>query len=458
MGRKGIVKLLDFYRKVPQDLTESTTLGKALSIFTVIFIGILFGAELIAFIKSEAETSLVLDPNDDLKLRININITMLELPCEYAAIDLYDVLGTSKLNYTKNILKWNTGATGEKNVFHGRDTEAKEIAHDDHHNIQELELNGVDAEQVNAARFEDLINGNKVVMAAFIVPWCVWCQRLTPTWEALSEEVARQELKVPIIKIDCMEERTLCANQKIHAFPTLRLFKDGAGHIDYTQDRTVESLVAFIKDQAGEAEKPPEAQKALTPGKYVMPNEHIGCQISGFLLVNRVPGNFHIEPRSPVHSFNAPMTNLSHVIHSLHFGHRVRPRKDLPQDIQSNLLGGLNHIYDHVHITEEDHQSPHHYIEVVSTYYEQTFFSRRTRKDYNQYQMVKQDQLVKYDVDEIPEAMFKYDLSPVAVLVKKPKRRWYQFITSLLAILGGTFTTVGILNMILLTIFKPKKA
>ena len=48
--------------------------------------------------------------------------------------------------------------------------------------------------------------------------------------------------------------------------------------------------------------------------------EHPGCLLSGFLLVNRVPGNFHIEARSKYHNLNPTMTNVSHLVHDLTFG------------------------------------------------------------------------------------------------------------------------------------------
>ncbi|CAM9446449.1 unnamed protein product [Heterosigma akashiwo] len=257
-----------------------------------------------------------------------------------------------------------------------------------------------------------------------------------------------------------MANREVCqSQQKIHAFPTLRLFEKGKPLLDYTQDRTVENLTAFLRkySQEGFLNKDKGETKAVPPGTYIKPNEHVGCQMSGFILVNRIPGNFHIEPRSMVHSFNAPMTNLSHVVHSLHFGHRSKPRKDLPIFESEHILG-TNSVEEETFLTTRAHQSPHHHLEIVSTYFESTFFRSRARRDYNQYQLVKLDNLVSYEQDEIPEAMFKYDLSPVAVLVKKAKRRWYHFFTSLAAVLGGTFTVVGLFNSALLVIFKPKKA
>lgn len=51
-------------------------------------------------------------------------------------------------------------------------------------------------------------------------------------------------------------------------------------------------------------------------------------------------------------------------------------------------------------------------------------------------------QMMLYDELDVPEARFGYNLSPMAVLVKSEKRPWYDFITKVLAIVGGTFSVV----------------
>lgn len=38
--------------------------------------------------------------------------------------------------------------------------------------------------------------------------------------------------------------------------------------------------------------------------------DYAGCQLSGFIMVNRVPGNFHIEARSAVHSIDPTAANV----------------------------------------------------------------------------------------------------------------------------------------------------
>jgi len=60
-------------------------------------------------------------------------------------------------------------------------------------------------------------------------------------------------------------------------------------------------------------------------------------------------------------------------------------------------------------------------------------------------------------VSDIPEARFAYDLSPMAVVINRKGKRWYEFITSVCALIGGTFTVVGLLSSFLGVVFKSGK-
>ena len=69
--------------------------------------------EAASFMSTTLETSVVLDTmNADEMLRINFNISMLDLACHYATIDVYDLLGTNTQNVTKNVEKWHLDARG----------------------------------------------------------------------------------------------------------------------------------------------------------------------------------------------------------------------------------------------------------------------------------------------------------------------------------------------------------
>lgn len=133
----------DFYRNIPKDLTESSTHGSILSVCASIFMFVLFVAELWAFITKQTITNVVIDPNTDSLLRINFNITVMDIPCDYAIIDVIDVLGTRKDNITKNINKWQVDAKGVKRNYEGRNMEQRDLLHDLHHDMDEISKNGM---------------------------------------------------------------------------------------------------------------------------------------------------------------------------------------------------------------------------------------------------------------------------------------------------------------------------
>ena len=45
----------------------------------------------------------------------------------------------------------------------------------------------------------------------------------------------------------------------------------------------------------------------------------------------------------------------------------------------------------------------------------------------------------------------------MAVVVTRKGKHWYEFTTSMCALIGGTFTVVGLISGFLNAIFKPKK-
>lgn len=98
-----------------------------------VFMVTLFLVEVYAFMSTTVETSVMLDTNSETQLRINFNITLMDLSCDYAAIDVVDVLGTNSMNVTSNIEKWQLDENGVRMIFQGRNREQKSISHDEHH-------------------------------------------------------------------------------------------------------------------------------------------------------------------------------------------------------------------------------------------------------------------------------------------------------------------------------------
>ena len=184
--------------------------------------------------------------------------------------------------------------------------------------------------------------------------------------------------------------------------------------------------------------------------------EHPGCQLSGHLLLDRVPGNFHIQARSAHHDIVPHMTNVSHIVHHLSMGEppaatMIKQGKVyVPPDAKKKLAPMDGNVY----VTENLHEAYHHYLKTITTDVENLKFGRR---DLLAYQILHSSQLSFYNQDVVPEAKFIFDLSPISVSYRKTSRHWYDYITSVMAIVGGTFTVVGMLESSIHAVVSRKK-
>ena len=283
-------KSFDFYRHIPKDLTETTAHGALMSVCATIFMITLFVLELWAFLSPMVSTDVIIDPSTENLLQINFNITVMDIPCEFATVDIIDVLGTRNENVTKNINKWQVDANGVRQSYEGRNREQRELEHDTHHDLEVLNSNGIHAVSIDENNFEEYVKSHKYTFVDFFAPWCIWCQRLEPVWEAFAERVEAEKLAVSVVKVDCVANRDLCVNHRIQAFPMLRLFKDGQPMTDYRSDRTVEAFTEFVRTTLGQDEqfaKLSESARNLQLKQKEEDNVHPGCMLSGTLLVNR---------------------------------------------------------------------------------------------------------------------------------------------------------------------------
>jgi len=444
-----------------------------MSVVAMGIMGILFFSETAAFARTRIVTSITLDENTQPQLRLNFNITMLDLHCDYVSIDVWDALGTNRQNVTKNVEKWQVSEKGDVRLFSGRNREQREVRHEEHdRTLEEMHKeDGVHAIDLNADNFQSWLAENEMAFVDMYAPWCVWCQRLAPTWEKFAQEVKKLGMPVGVGKMDCMTSIDLCRAEKVMAFPNLRWYQNGkAINPEYNMDRTVQALTGFARrklemdnkykewEKKAHADGVDDAEKERKRQLFQQDRPvHPACQVSGHLFVNRVPGNFHIEAKSKNHNLNAAMTNLTHIVNHLSFGEPVdeqsrrtkRILKQVPPEHKqfSPMDGGF-------YLTKTFHQAYHHYIKVVSTHL------NMGSSEANQmltYQYLEQSQIVFYEVENVPEARFSYDLSPMSVVVEKEGRKWYDYLTSLCAIIGGTFTTLGLIDAVLYKVLKPKK-
>lgn len=242
---------------------------------------VLFLAEFITYRVLTYETNVIRTHSTHQQLRINFNITLLDLSCEFVTIDVKDITGTRRKNVTENIHKSHLGASEMRTNYFGGNHE-KNDEFDDTPRVY--------AVPIDQSNFGEWIKVHKYTFVNFATPWSIWCQKLEPIWEAFAKHVEAEQIPVSIVKVDCDANRDLCVSHKVQAYPTLRLFKDGEGQPpDYRFDRTVKALTDFIKSTII-----PDTP-ALHPAQKDRKTDYSGCMVSGFLIVKRYHF-FYISP------------------------------------------------------------------------------------------------------------------------------------------------------------------
>jgi len=181
----------------------------------------------------------------------------------------------------------------------------------------------------------------------------------------------------------------------------------------------------------------------LDPSRLVTIKE--GCNLFGFLEVNKVAGNFHVAPGKAFQSaagqlvhefkpFDTHTYNVSHQIHSLSFGVHY-PNRVNPLDGATAILRNGSGVFQY-------------FVKVVPTTYH---FAHGGSVDSCQYSVTDQFKSA-HDPSKgfvLPGVFFIYDISPIMVKFTEKRPSLSYFLTSLCAIVGGVFTVAGIIDGIL---------
>jgi thioredoxin len=70
--------------------------------------------------------------------------------------------------------------------------------------------------------FDEVVNGNDMVLIDFWAPWCGPCKGFAPVFEAASEK----HTDIVFAKVNTEEQQELAATFNIRSIPTLMLFRD----------------------------------------------------------------------------------------------------------------------------------------------------------------------------------------------------------------------------------------
>ncbi|KAG0471663.1 hypothetical protein HPP92_016209 [Vanilla planifolia] len=165
-----------------------------------------------------------------------------------------------------------------------------------------------------------------------------------------------------------------------------------------------------------------------------------GCNIYGFLDVNRVAGNFHFAPgksfqQSNIHvhdllAFQKESFNVSHQVNKLAFG-----------DYFPGVVNPLDGIQWVQHAPYGMYQ---YFIKVVPSVYNNINGQTIHSNQFSVTEHFRTDEVGR--IQALPGVFFFYDLSPIKVTVKEDHVPFLHFLTNVCAIVGGVFTVSGILD------------
>jgi thiol-disulfide isomerase/thioredoxin len=123
-------------------------------------------------------SDLALDSIEDERIRLNFNITMLDLKCEWAVIDVVSSLGTDQ-NVTAHVTKWDLDSNGVRKQFKGRNRNQHDIELFDQtvtDSIEELHEDGEDAVSFDAQTLQFAKNEFEYLFVDFYASWCNHCR------------------------------------------------------------------------------------------------------------------------------------------------------------------------------------------------------------------------------------------------------------------------------------------
>eukprot|EP01047_Picozoa_sp_COSAG01_P054985 COSAG01_NODE_6071_length_3869_cov_36.543767_2_plen_634_part_00 len=99
------MKNFDYFRRVPLEFTEATTTGSLLSVIAAVVMGTLFVLEFRAYTKTTSVSDLVMDPGgvDGNDMFIAFKVTMPELVCQFASVEVSDMMGSERQGIHKDM-------------------------------------------------------------------------------------------------------------------------------------------------------------------------------------------------------------------------------------------------------------------------------------------------------------------------------------------------------------------
>ena len=95
---------------------------------------------------------------------------------------------------------------------------------------------------------KNAMDGSSPVLVEFWAPWCVYCRRISPALEKISQQYAGKML---VGKVNIDEEPILAHQERIEVIPTLILYQNGEALGSIVAPESKAKIEEFIKETLG---------------------------------------------------------------------------------------------------------------------------------------------------------------------------------------------------------------
>ncbi|EOD31488.1 hypothetical protein EMIHUDRAFT_456311 [Emiliania huxleyi CCMP1516] len=192
MGRKSYGPVLNYFKHVPDDLVVTSTPGLIISALGTVVLITLFLFELSAYLTVTSTTDLVVDELVDETLRVNFNVTLHQVPCEF----LSDILKW-RLDSNQRVVRDAAAVSAVETRDAKRAADAamsKEPVSPSYGDEDEEEPPDTDLSQpLSPDTFVPFLQQHELSLVNFYAPWCIWCQRLEPVYLEAAAKVPSLE-------------------------------------------------------------------------------------------------------------------------------------------------------------------------------------------------------------------------------------------------------------------------
>jgi len=459
---------------MPRDFVESTQTGGVFTLFAYCTMLVVFFCEIGSFLSSNYTTTMSLDRKEGARMKINFDVDMYDIECRNLKVAVFAQQSQERATSWAQDF-WlrsidNKGQTFGMAIKPDQNSDEEIEKKDVHKEImtklkKELGSAEIDADWSGShdgfkhKSFDEVLAAHDFTFINFFAGWCSHCKVYAPAWKVTADKIHGNGADVPamkfkdadgtdrgvrLIKMNCVDFKQLCTEKGIDAYPMLRLYK-------------ADGTFSLYEGKRDEAEILKWMEKTIKMKSYGWDKNHEaferGCNARGSIIVDRIPGHLEMTAGGGDQQLDSSLTNVSHLVKHLSFAE--------PDETASIGLMGLpglsgsffrvpdkyithkNPLDGQSFVTESFHQTWIHDIKVVSTLI----------WAYNvEYQFLPQKRLSKVPDGAVPQVQFHYDFEPFSIWIKKDNKKWYEFLTSLLALLGGTFVTMRLASKMSLSV------